>query len=773
MRPYHAALLGTDTLAVLDEAHLVPAFECLLQDIENGSEVFNPKDEPLRWIVPPFRLMSLSATGRGDRAGRVFRLSEKDFEHPVVSRRLSAAKRLFARELDRGERLAEVLASEAWRITGNGSRALRCIVYCDSREEAVRAKKELEHLSRSRRESESADLSVDTELFVGGRRIFERQDAADRLESLGFIASKSTDRNRPAFLFATSAAEVGVDLNADCMVCDLAHWERMVQRLGRLNRRGDAPGGADIVVVLEAEPEADSSIREALSKQPEERNDKEKKTAEKYETALARYRAKRGPIDVLRQNGCDVSLEALLRLKDKAKETPGLRQMFEVAITPPPLRPAVNPALVEAWAMTSLESHMGRPDIQPWLRGWVDEDTQTEIVWRRWIPIRRDSAEGTAIPKLEIERFFEAAPPHTSEVLETETFRVVAWLSARAKALQSKHAVHHLSNGGTGSRAAAGIVLSKGGKLKRILRVQDLAGDKLEREELQLLLANSTLVLDARIAGLKDGVLNDSESYPPRTADDGQPWVPNLGFRLSVAAAGEMRRREPNWRESFRFATEISDDSDPLCWLVVEKWRDCSANEDDRSEGVAQLLEKHREWAETCAREFAAKLSLPDQYVEMLCAAAFLHDEGKCSGRWQAAFNAPRDNVYAKTEGPINYALLDHYRHELGSVLAAKEHERIKALPHDLKDLALHLIAAHHGFARPFIETRACDSAPPSVLEVEAGKIALRFSELQQRWGAWGLAWWESLLRSSDQQASRQNDARASRSVVAVRSGAM
>ena len=29
-----------------------------------------------------------------------------------------------------------------------------------------------------------------------------------------------------------------------------------------------------------------------------------------------------------------------------------------------------------------------------------------------------------------------------------------------------------------------------------------------------------------------------------------------------------------------------------------------------------------------------------------------------------------------------------------------------------------------------------------------------------KKWGPWGLAWWEALLRAADQQASRDNDQR-------------
>jgi CRISPR-associated endonuclease/helicase Cas3 len=189
---------------------------------------------------------------------------------------------------------------------------------------------------------------------------------------------------------------------------------------------------------------------------------------------------------------------------------------------------------------------------------------------------------------------------------------------------------------------------------------------------------------------------------------------------------------------------------------VVEKWRDESTTEDDRALGRSQLLEEHHESAGECARGLAERLGLPAPYREMLVAAARLHDEGKRAPRWQRAFNAPADGRhYAKTPGPVNTALLDGYRHEFGSLEVAAKDSEIRKLPEDLRDLAIHLIAAHHGFGRPVIGTGGCDDAPPSKLEARAREVALRFARLQRRWGPWALAWWESLLRAADQRASR------------------
>ena len=228
-------------------------------------------------------------------------------------------------------------------------------------------------------------------------------------------------------------------------------------------------------------------------------------------------------------------------------------------------------------------------------------------------------------------------------------------------------------------------------------------------------------------------------NVPPVTIEDWEAWEPVPAFRLRETD-DPRPTSDRDWRESYRFAVEETEDGTKASWIIIDQWRGDAEKEEGR--GVArneQTLKEHREDIQRIIRGFATKIGLPSAYVEMLVVAARLHDEGKAHPRWQRAFNAPDSQVYAKTKGPINLKLLDGYRHEFGSLARADTYADFKALSPELQELTLHLIAAHHGGARPLISTQGCEYAPPSLLAGRARDVALRFALQQKRWGPWGL----------------------------------
>lgn len=185
-------------------------------------------------------------------------------------------------------------------------------------------------------------------------------------------------------------------------------------------------------------------------------------------------------------------------------------------------------------------------------------------------------------------------------------------------------------------------------------------------------------------------------------------------------------------------------------------------------------------------------------------ASAPLHDLGKADVRFQAMLAGispyeamERKNLLGKGDGvrrtkAEQKAILDRalypegFRHEMLSVELIEYLNLEADLSH--REMLLHLIAAHHGFARPFapvcfddtkedelLSLRVCEEAELRTLRVNeidiSGRvrsdcknwipshrldsgIAERFWKLTREHGWWGLAWLEAILRLADQQAS-------------------
>ncbi|CAO3408767.1 type I-G CRISPR-associated helicase/endonuclease Cas3g [Azospirillum largimobile] len=730
MRPFQAGLLGADCLFVLDEAHLCPPFETLLAAVADETARDAAGDAA---ALPPLRVLSLSATGRAD-GERVFRLEDGDRDD-WTAQRLDADKRLTIAEAE-AKTLPLSVAATARALLADAP-AARLLVFTHGRVDALKIGSELGGKPGGK---SNAGGAPSVEFLTGERRIREREDLTASLMALGFLKGDDPKGNGrkgdgtegaggPAVLVATAAGEVGIDLDADHMVCDLVTVERLIQRLGRVNRAGGKGRVARVTVLVP--PDMDAETR-------------------------ARLEAPLRALPALDDGSLDASPRALLALRRAHPD------LVRAATAPAPLHPPLVRATVDTWAMTALEDHAGRPAPGPWLRGWVEEEASATLLWRRHLPWR-DGPPSDA----ELDDFFTAAPPHLLEGLEAPVERIRRVLAARLQAA------------GLPDEAPALVLLSPARTVKATFTVRQLAAE-LDRKRGRIA-EGDMIVAAAALGGLSaTGHLDEKADAAdgPGTLDDAAEggWpdglLAEIGYR--VTGPGEP---DPggDWRLAYRFDLppksdrDAGKDQDKVPALSVWTLRRPGTGSRRGDPAIArreQSLAEHHGWTEREARRIADALwtAAADgdraRWTRILATAARLHDLGKDRALWQAAMAAPAaGRPFAKTRGGGNPRLLGGYRHEFGSLADAVRRPDLTGsdLTEEERDLVLHLIASHHGFARPEIPALDPDR-PPSANAALAADAALRFARLQRRLGPWGLAGWEALLRAADRRASRLLD---------------
>jgi CRISPR-associated endonuclease/helicase Cas3 len=222
-RPLHAGFLGQDALLVHDEAHLEPAFQELVQNI-----VREQRSEYARLHV-----MALTATARDGATVEAPLLSEADRENPVVAWRLNARKSISFHPTDEKGIAGKI--AECALIYRNSNHAI--VVFLqrleDVRNVAAALDKKgcnVQRLTGTMRGRERDRLATSDPIFAR----FGRNSAA-------------TPQEGTVYLICASAGEVGIDMSADHLVCDLTPFDSMAQRFGRVNRFGEGDTGIDIV----------------------------------------------------------------------------------------------------------------------------------------------------------------------------------------------------------------------------------------------------------------------------------------------------------------------------------------------------------------------------------------------------------------------------------------------------------------------------------------------------------------------------------------------
>lgn len=701
--PYQAGLLGQDALLVLDEAHLSEQTLRLLQEVRALVAQ--------RRLLRPVNVVAMSATGAG---GAAFGLSREDEEHPVLRQRLWAPKRIALLERPGTAATSAQLMAERALELALGRRSV--LVVANTVRMARRIYKALQR---------GGGHDVDCWAMTGTMRGVDRQRLMEDLVfRQSFFARDRWDQGNPrhplgsgargAVLVATSCAEVGADIDADDLVTESTHVDRLVQRVGRVNRRGLREDS--LVLVLAPEDVAEPA----------------------WVWLVAASRDSGGELSASLRSSPGQPRTVPERVAafgaDERKE------LFEPRPWPHPLERDT----VDALALTTLRQALGwAPDPDTLIHGFEPEEVaRVRLAWR-------DELDAITDPAVLAEALsaYPIAPGEVAEVTIGEARRVVDAVRKRAAAMGR---VVLTQAGGGWVQAAAWLragnlyVLppSAGGYDNRCFvddeledRVRDVADEALP----------TTWNPRVRLAVTASGWSRLSDRGEAQLCPLGETEL-DLAEAKALAGGGALAilNREA-WKES------------GLLVLLrrrrgsVEDGLDDDAGSSET--GAVVTLPSHLEDAALMAGLLVAEL-LPGLVEEgrAVQAAARGHDLGKVDPRWQAAAgnNDPGAPVAKSVTGQTRWDLLGGLRHErLSAEMLAAE---------GVGDaLTLHLAAAHHGWARPcFLPESGGDLGGPFGLGSETAR---RFLALQERYGWWQLAYLEALVKAADALVSRTYDA--------------
>lgn len=708
-RPLHAGFLGQDALLVHDEAHLEPAFQKLIEHIVQEQLV-----ERNRGAIPPWaglQVMALSATGRESKETDedALTLDEEDRRHPVVRMRIEAKKVIRFRECpDEKNRLVNEFVRDALKNEESGTAIL---VFFRSVENALRAAAELEKACPGRVASLTGTMrGLERDALVHDPVFIRFLPKSDRPEDV-------IPREGSVFLVCTSAGEVGVNLSADHMISDLSTLESMIQRLGRVNRFGE--GDAIIDVVYPAKFDGKDPLSSARENALTLLQQLPQRPPSSHDPGIVRYDAS------------PKSLGELLRRTDLPCE-------IADAFSPLPKMLEANDILFDAWALTTIKGKMpGRPPVAPYLHGIAEwEPAQTQVAWRDEVGV----VTGDMLSRYPPEELLEDFPMKPHELLRDRSDRVFETLQS----LAAKHPTE-----------LVWLVEEDGVTPLPLAELADPTATRSQARNLQIARISDRLVLiSPTFGGLSlRGMLDGTSEYASDVAYMGRPeserririWSDNERYGELTAGMQIVRSIE------FDLGSDEGDEQPTWDWYKFHPL------EDVRTAQKPVRWEIHVDDVLRQVDVILARLSLPVDFAQAIRLAARLHDHGKRRYQFQVTLgNGNYPEVMLAKSGRAAARLRDPYRHEFGSLCDAVADTEFQQLIPEMQDVVLHLIAAHHGRARPHfpIDEVFDPEKPASDTDEVASEVPRCFARLQRRFGRWGLAYLESILRAADWAAS-------------------
>ena len=194
---------------------------------------------------------------------------------------------------------------------------------------------------------------------------------------------------------------------------------------------------------------------------------------------------------------------------------------------------------------------------------------------------------------------------------------------------------------------------------------------------------------------------------------------------------------------------------------------------------AAKELEAHGIAVAERSRSIANHVGLTSRLVEVVEMAGRLHDLGKADRRFQRWLDPKQEHAVLLAKSGMKRHRWSRARvaagwpkggrHEvLSSRIVLQWIQSHKSdLSDSLRDLLLHLVISHHGSGRPIVPPAR--DGTPTLISVDVGGARMeaaadlsvidwtqpaRFRRLNERFGPWGLALLETIVRRADHTVS-------------------
>lgn len=815
MRPVHAALVGMDSIIILDEAHLSRPFEETLGWVNRyQSEIWAE-----RQIGKPATMVQMTATPSVRNEDTFSPLNDPnciDWTNEFLGPRLNRAKMAElisitgdAENLDATRKeLVEALVKEATSLMIKAHEACRAPVVGIIANRVATARQVFERL-RGGPDSEVL-------LLTGRNRPFERDELVTEYLPRIKAGRKDVDNSQPLYVVATQTVEVGADIDFDALVTEASALDALRQRFGRLNRLGkhEKVDATIVYVDFGRTKDMDPVYGEALTKTWNWINKIAKKP--------------RGQKSKMVDFGIK-AMKAVLPSGDELDEL----------LTPRKTAPVLMPAHMDMFVQTSPRPAV-EPEVSLHLHGKNTEPEDVQIVWRADLPstlaLNEDNdavsivsqlpptqLEALAIPVRAARAFLAGVWKEDINISDVEGERRDE-ISIRETS--KRYAV--LWNGIEDSRVIRNsndikpgdilIVPSSYGGLdnfgwnpvwiqpvrdigdeassirsgKPLMRIHtDLIPQWFEEQETVPEIVSGA-ISDALkrfkegedLSELCDGLVEKLLGFPNMKKEIREK-LENFSSNRFEIAYPEIENPHGIILKERRNAPQEFTDEDDSSSLIIEA-DNYSLSRTSRVREV--LLERHCEGVAGLANTFALNCGLSDELVGDLSVASSLHDLGKADPRFQTwLWNGDRiamknaNKLLAKSSAPADRSSMklarrmagypEGARHECYSAAIALRNDHVLNGSKD-KNLVLYLIGSHHGRGRPFMPS-IDDDGSNMRFEFEHEQLIFngkhnleqldsgwpeRFWSLNRCYGFWGLAYLETLVRLADHRRSEQGD---------------